>query len=127
LRYLYAMSSRPQLHSTSQVRAWRFVLVLLALLATGAQQLVAQTHWHAASTQAGAVVSDATTPDGGAATDHDCLLCQIAAHAAAVAPPPVLQQLVLLDRFEVQGPVVQHLVVIPSPAHAWQSRGPPAI
>lgn len=110
---------------TGQVRAWRFVLVLLALLATGAQQLVAQTHWHATSTQVGAVVSGAATPDNGAVTEDDCLLCQIAAHAAAAAPPPVAQILALLDRSAVQVPVVLHLVVIPSPAHAWQSRGPP--
>jgi hypothetical protein len=104
--------------------AWRFALVLLGLLALGAQQLVAQTHWHALVAQAGA---DQPVPGDGHVRDADCLLCQIAAHAAAAAPPSVAPRLIPVAALHfVALPVRHETAFIPPPAHAWQSRGPPA-
>jgi hypothetical protein len=104
---------------------WRLVFVLLAVLATGAQQLVAATHWHAAP----AVAADAGagSTDGDTGKQHDCLWCHGAAHAAAAAPPAWQQPLVAPESFSVLAAAERLLAVVPAPAHAWQSRGPPAI
>jgi hypothetical protein len=105
--------------------AWRVALLLLALVAASAQQLAAQTHWHATAVQ----VDAATEPPAPAApgTGHDdCLLCQIVAHAAAAAPPAaLLLQAVAGNGHAVRVPPVWHLVAISQPAHSWQGRGPP--
>jgi hypothetical protein len=103
---------------------WRVALVLLALFATGAQQLVAQTHWHSTT-----VASDAGpgSPKEGSGKHDDCLWCHIAAHAPAAAPPTSIQVPVALDAWAIHVPFELHAVAIPAPAHAWQSRGPPTI
>lgn len=106
------------------VRAARLALVLLVLCAFGAQQWVAQTHWH------GPVVSQVgpeapPADDGGHSRDHDCLLCQIAAHAGAAAPPAAVL-LVLRPSGAFDLPRIGSVADVPSPpGHAWQSRGPP--
>ena len=102
----------------------RTALVLLVLAATGAQQLVAQTHWHASvGTQASVVAPE---HDTGVTTDESCLLCHAAAHAGAAAPPSALQ-VFTASRQQVLYFASYHEAVVPAvPAHAWQSRGPPA-
>jgi hypothetical protein len=105
-------------------QTWRLLLALLVVFATGAQQLVAQTHWHdtVAASSAGSGL-----PDDGAGTHDDCLWCQIAAHASAGAPPESLHVLLAPQVFAFPVPAGLHAVVVPRPAHAWQSRGPPSI
>jgi hypothetical protein len=103
---------------------WRLLLALLLVFATGAQQLVAQTHWHdtVASSSAGS-----GSPDEGTDQHDDCVWCQIAAHASAAAPPVSFQILLAPDAFAFLAPVDYLAAVVPRPAHAWQSRGPPTI
>jgi Protein of unknown function (DUF2946) len=105
-------------------RTWQVLLVLLAVLAAGVQQVVAQTHWHnpAVASQVGS-----GSPDDDTGKHDDCLWCQIAAHASAAAPPLSIQVLVAQDALVVRVPLELHAVAIPRPAHAWQSRGPPSL
>jgi hypothetical protein len=100
------------------------LLVLLAVFATGAQQQVAQTHWHT-STVASSAGSGA--PNDSTGQHDDCLWCQIAAHAPAAAPPASIHVHVAPDAWAIHVPPELHAVAIPQPAHAWQSRGPPAV
>ncbi|MEJ0098881.1 MAG: hypothetical protein WDO12_03735 [Pseudomonadota bacterium] len=99
-------------------------LLLLVLAATSAQQLVVQTHWHVVPVRR--AVATASPTDAGSTTDDGCLLCQIAAHAGAAAPPAVLHE------FTTGSDAVAYVAAFCStdvpavPAHAWQSRGPPA-
>jgi hypothetical protein len=105
-------------------RYLRVALVLLVLAATGAQQLIAQTHWHSlAGAQASVAAPEQHT---GATTDESCLLCHAAAHAGAAAPPSALQ-LFTASLDPASYFASYHEAVVPAvPAHAWQSRGPPA-
>lgn len=109
-----------------KLRAWQIALLMLGLFAVGAQQLVAQTHWH---TQ---VVASANDPGSGAPVTgdrhDDCLLCQIAAHAGAAAPPATILRLAVVPSQHV-APVASLVQSAPTlqPAHAWQSRGPPSV
>lgn len=107
----------------SQLPAWQLLFVLLAVLAAGTQQLVAATHWHAA------VAADSATgsTDGDPGRPHDCLWCHVAAHASAAVSPAPLPALAVAGSYLVLVSAEHPLAVIPAPAHAWQSRGPPAI
>jgi hypothetical protein len=101
--------------------------MLLALVAATAQQLVAQTHWHAVAI-AQVEIGSAPAPATPAGVHDDCFLCQIATHAGAIAPPTTLQLAVApSDVLAVGIPQVASLVSTPQPAHAWQSRGPPTV
>jgi hypothetical protein len=109
-----------------RVGAWRIALLLLALVAASAQQLVAQTHWHVAAAAQIDAGSESPAPAAPGSGHDDCLLCQIAAHAGAAAPPAaMLLAAVAVDIHAVRVPSVRYPAVIPGPAHAWQSRGPP--
>lgn len=103
----------------------RFALLLALLAALVLQQWVARTHIHGTAALGGPAVT-APAGDSGEARGHDCLLCQVAAHAGALAPPA--QWLVPLAEFIplfVRLPAgIASLALVP-PAHAWQSRGPP--
>ena len=106
------------------VAGLRTALLLLALIATGVQQLVAQTHWHA--TKAAHTSFAAPADDAGAQAHDDCLLCRIASHAGIAAPPPA-PALFAASHDPVSAVVSLHEADVPAvPAHAWQSRGPPA-
>jgi hypothetical protein len=102
----------------------RIALLLFVLAAMGAQQLVAQAHWHALP------VADASVsaPTGGSApADKDCLWCHIASHASvAAAPPAPLQLLAATEYVLILVPAGYESDVPVQPAHAWLSRGPPA-
>jgi hypothetical protein len=111
--------------SPLRLRPWSLAVVLLALLAMGAQQFAAQTHWHATVAQVEAGVLPA--PEPGHSTEDDCLWCHAAAHAASAAPPAVTPRLVLVEEFSLRVLQVRQLVSFPQPAHAWQSRGPPTV
>jgi hypothetical protein len=64
--------------------------------------------------------------DTGATTEEGCLLCQVAAHAGAAAPPSAAQ-LFTANHTQVFYSASYHEADVPAvPAHAWQSRGPPA-
>jgi hypothetical protein len=122
------MARHGQQRQADRISAWRRALVLVLLVAASAQQLVAQTHWHSpvvAQAEAGLVSPGNTAPD---TRHHDCLLCQIAAHASAAAPPASTQLAVVVSELLAERvPAASHLVVIRKPAHAWQSRGPPTV
>jgi hypothetical protein len=106
---------------------WRLLLVLLALLAANAQQLVAHTHFHSGVAALAEVAAGPAAPEEGSGRHDDCLLCQIAAHAAAAAPPSVQQLLPVASQILVSAvPAGRRSIVVTRPAHAWQSRGPPA-
>jgi hypothetical protein len=109
-------------HRNSGRRTWQLLLVLLAVLAAGAQQLVAQTHWHATAAVSGAVPG---STDDGAGKHDDCLWCRIAAHASAAAPPVLQRTLLAPQAWTVLVSPERHAVAISRPAHSWQSRGPP--
>ncbi len=102
----------------------RVALLLLVLVATGAQQLVAQTHWHAVPTGHAAVAAPAD--DSGANSHTDCLLCRIASHAGAAAPPAAPHRFAVIHEFVPRIVACDAADVPAVPAHAWQSRGPPA-
>jgi hypothetical protein len=112
-------------HNILRPATWRMLLVLLAVLATGAQQLVAATHWHAATV--GLVAAASSSTDGEGDKQHDCLWCHSAAQAAAAAPPAIQQALAAPATFLVLVATESPFSFVPAPAHAWQSRGPPAI
>jgi hypothetical protein len=102
----------------------RMALLLLALAATGVQQLVAQTHWHAMPAVHASVAAPAD--DSGTQAHDDCLLCRIASHAGIAAPPPAAG-LFAVRHDPVSAVASYHEADVPAlPAHAWQSRGPPA-
>jgi hypothetical protein len=122
---LSCMQQRRQTHA-DRFSPWRLAFLLLVLFAANAQQLVAQTHWHAAMPQVGAS-ADASPAQPAPGTLHDdCLLCQIAAHAGAVAPPPAMLPAGSVTHCHA-GEAAQSasLVCVTRPSHAWQSRGPP--
>jgi hypothetical protein len=102
----------------------RIALLLVVLAAMGAQQLVAQTHWHALATADASV----SAPAGGSApADKDCLWCHIASHASVAAAPPAPLQLVAANEYVfIRLPAGYESDVPAQPAHAWLSRGPPA-
>jgi hypothetical protein len=102
---------------------WRLLLVLALVFAAGAQQVVAQAHWHTTTV---ASHGQSGAPDGAGKTD-DCLWCQIAAHASAAAPPAVLPVVHVPQVLAVRFARRLQSTVIPRPAHAWQSRGPPIV
>jgi hypothetical protein len=104
-------------------RRLRIALLLLVLAATTVQQLVAQTHWHYLPGVSAAMATPSN--DSGTRTPDNCLLCQIASHAGAAAPPAELT-LFAPRPVLVAEPVSHHQADVPvAPAHAWQSRGPP--
>lgn len=102
----------------------RIALLLFVLAAMGAQQLVAQTHWHALP------VADASVsaPAGGPVpADKDCLWCHIASHASVAAAPPASLQLAAATEYVLVLVPAGYASDVPvQPAHAWLSRGPPA-
>jgi hypothetical protein len=102
----------------------RLALLLLVLVATGTQQLLAQSHWHAVPAGHADVVAPAD--DSGASTHADCLLCRVASQAGAAAPPPA-PCLIAASHAFVPSVASYYQADVPAvPGHAWQSRGPPA-
>ncbi len=120
-----AMSPGRNHRPARHLRHWLLALVLLALFAMGAQQLVAQTHWHATAAQVDAGTGPA--PEPGHPRDDNCLWCHAAAHASAAAPPATALRLVPVEEFTVRVLPVRQPVLVALPAHAWQSRGPPTV
>lgn len=124
---------RAFVQSISPLRQYtRLALVLFALLAFGAQQWAARTHWHglpdpSALQQGTASPAGTEVPaDTPAAPHPDCLWCHLAAHAGAIAPPPSLPALLLAEAHDSGVVPVRHSAdFIPPAAFAWHSRGPP--
>jgi hypothetical protein len=115
------MSARQQMHCA---------LLLLVLCALGVQQGAAQGHWHAAEAEISSVPGSSSPVDdsGNGLPGHDCVLCQIASHAGAAAPPAVWAGLPTTDTSSA----IRLAASVPAafsspPAWAWQSRGPPAV
>lgn len=117
------MGRLPSLMPRSGNRA-RLALLLLLLVAFGAQQWAVQAHWHAG---VAAGVSSVAGEDGGAPAERDCLWCQVASHAGAAAAPPAPFTLALAPAgFGPPGTSGDQSILIAPLAHAWLSRGPPA-
>lgn len=105
----------------------RIVAWALLLLAGQALQVAAVTHSHRFQpAMADAASSQTSTPD---LPGHDgCVLCQVAAHAGGIAPPPAPWVLHLAPAVHAQivrdsGPFLVAL----RPSHAWQGRAPPQV
>ena len=107
----------------------RMALLLLCLLATGTVQIAAATHWHAAaSTSASNTESGQHRPDSNGLDPDGCLLCQVAAHAASVAPPPAPWSVVALYDIRVSSSTAAvRVAVVSRPSHSWQGRAPPSV
>lgn len=105
---------------------WRAALVLLSLVATGAVQLAAATHWHTLVAGTAATGSAPQSPAGDAG--DGCLLCQVSAHLTSAAPPPApWVHFAAPHTTSVFDDVAQRGVAILLPSHAWQGRAPPRI
>jgi hypothetical protein len=111
----------------------RIAVLLLAVFAFGAQQWAVQVHWHSsagvlAGLEASAPDSDRDAPAGGSGRTHpECLWCQIASHAGAVAPPAVWSGVPENIGHAFLRPAAgQPAAFVPPPSWAWYSRGPPA-
>jgi hypothetical protein len=121
------VSTSTQQRRIGRFSTWQAALLLLALVAANAQQLIAQTHWHTVAI-AQVETGSAPAPAAPAGVHDDCFLCQIASHAGAIAPPTALHLAAAAgDVLAVGIPQVTSLVFTPQPAHAWQSRGPPTV
>src|SRR5688572_12087702 len=109
-------------------------LLLLVLLAFGAQQWTVRAHWHAsAGIEAPAGVTatpaaDLAAPSPGSPQTHpDCVWCHAALHAAAVAPPPAWAGLPSVPNRFLFLPRTDRIAAFLAPiSWAWHSRGPPA-
>ena len=111
------------IHCVPSARKLRIALLFMVLAAMAVQQLVAQTHWHAVRHGQASIAAPAG--ESGGKTNDVCLLCQIAAHAGAAAPPAVLV-LFAGTRTAVHCVAAYHQADVPAvPSHAWRSRGPP--
>ncbi|MGC4027549.1 MAG: hypothetical protein QM696_01565 [Steroidobacteraceae bacterium] len=120
------MSAFPRSASSSPARFARTALLMLVLCAVGAQQWVERTHWHGGAVAHAGV--QAPAGDAGDGNGSGCLLCQIVAHTPSAAPPLAALHLALLvGYFFFRLRIGNAIEVAPSPAHTWQSRGPPAI
>jgi hypothetical protein len=121
------MSIRKHQLNRRRLGAWQLVLVLMALLASSAQQVVAQSHWHAAVAATAVDGNAASLPPDTRPVHDDCLWCQLATHASAVIPPSAVLRFAFVEEFT--SPVSPQLPLdFPvQPAHAWQSRGPPPV
>ncbi len=107
------------------VKRLRLALLFVVLAATGAQQFIAQTHWHALPGGHARVV--APSSDSGSNSEDGCLLCQIASHAGTAAPPVAVLPLFTSSQILFFYVASSYEADVPAvPAHAWQSRGPPA-
>jgi hypothetical protein len=105
---------------------WRAALVLLSLLATGAVQLAAATHWHPMGGSPAVAGASQQTPAGD--SGDRCLLCQVATHLSSAAPPPSPWVLLAAPRTSAGfSDVAQRGVAIPLRSYAWQGRAPPRI
>jgi hypothetical protein len=102
-------------------------LWLLLLLSANALQVVAASHWHGNAIAAVASTGPAPhapAPDG---IDHDgCLLCQVAAHSGAAAPPPAPWSLyTVIESHAASLQDIQPAAPLLRPSHSWQGRAPP--
>jgi hypothetical protein len=112
----------------------RLTVLLLALVAFGAQQWAVRTHWHAVpGTTAG--LHAAGEPAGVSEEPSDsrgqphpgCLWCQAAAHASAAAPPSQWGGLPAVTFHSYLRPSAGATAeFLPPLSWAWHSRGPPA-
>jgi hypothetical protein len=102
----------------------RLLLTLFALFAFGLQSYLVQTHIHTAT----AVSASKSSPDRLPAKDDpaNCPICQEILHTGQFVTPTAA--LLVLPGASIS--VVELDVAIPKfaqgPAHAWQSRAPPA-
>lgn len=117
------------------MRSLRSALLLLVLLAFGAQQWTVHAHWHAAAgsidAQAGitaAMAADPAAPSPDPNQTHpDCVWCHAAAHAAAAAPPATWAGVPSLQAGFLFAAHFERIATFPAPSSwAWYSRGPPA-
>jgi len=107
------------------MRAATFRLLLaLCLLASTAQGVLARTHVHARAAEslaAGALVA----VDAAGRGDPPCILCDIAGHTPAIAPP-VAQRATGLVPGLPDSPVAAASALSPRQvSHHWRGRAPP--
>jgi hypothetical protein len=122
------MKSRRHTLLQSPRQTAHLALCLLLLCALGVQQWAVQSHWHTAQASAQPGFDAPADDPGERFPGHDCVWCQIAAHAGSAAPPMVWAGV------PATSTSVFHLLLTAAqpgfssaPAWAWQSRGPPAV
>jgi hypothetical protein len=101
------------------------LLLALCLLASTAQGFIAQTHVHAAALAVAASADAGPTAAAPASTEPSCLLCDIAGHSSALAPPaqaasPFLPLPIVATLRATTVPSIATLA-----SHHWRGRGPP--
>lgn len=100
------------------------ILLALCLLASTAQGFVAQTHVHAAALSAGVSAQGVDAPP---AQEPRCVLCDVAGHTPAAAPPgPPPSQVLVPPSRSVPSPA-SSLVLVSRTSHHWWGRGPPVV
>jgi len=100
------------------------LLLVLCLLASTAQGVIARTHVHAA---AGVTAAVGAMPLAQAAVRADplCLLCEIAGHTPAVAPPAAAAAALPVSLAPVVPAFVSTFASGSPASHHWRGRAPP--
>jgi hypothetical protein len=111
--------------------AFRF-LMLLCVLASTAQGFVAQTHVHPGVARLAAVASvpaaaDTPVVDAAPRPEATCVLCEIAGHSPAAAPPASAAIIPVAALPRLSPPESRRAVLAAAPSHHWSGRGPPSV
>ena len=111
--------------------AFRFLL-LLCVLASTAQGFVAQTHVHPAVARLTAAatpsaVADSPVVDAAPRPEAACVLCDLAGHSPAAAPPAATAFIPVAALPRVRPPESRRAVLAAAPSHHWSGRGPPSV
>jgi len=104
------------------------LLLFVCLLASTAQGFVAQTHVHVrpgtaiAASAVASAVADAAVGD-----EPACILCEVAGHSPAVAPPSHAA-VAMPSRLFLESPRFESSVSLATVAsHHWRGRAPPTV
>ena len=110
---------------------FRFLL-LLCVLASTAQGFVAQTHVHPGVARLGGVAvgpafADIPVVDAAPGQDPTCVLCDVAGHSSAAAPPAATAYVPVAAMPRPSPPESRRAVLAAAPSHHWSGRGPPSV
>jgi hypothetical protein len=101
------------------------LLLILCVLASTAQGFVAQTHVHAGATLAPVTAGGPTVVDVPPGEEPKCVLCDVAGHSPAAAPPADSSFVAVADPSRLLQPAARRAVLAAAPSHHWSGRGPP--
>ena len=103
------------------------LLLALCLIASTAQGFIAQTHVHARIGTAVVAGVASAVSDAPGTRDQACVLCDIAGHSPAVAPPAHDPSLVLATVAPVAPPLASSSTFATVASHHWRGRAPPTV